>query len=109
MIHIGHCHTVSDTVIWMPGERVLFMGDAFDYRTHPVVRIGNIQNWIRALGRFEKFPARQIVPGHGPLPPPGKKVPRRIQGIFFKAPRPLGGGPPAGGNPRPGRPARPDG
>ncbi len=73
MIYLGHCHTPSDTVVWMPGERVLFAGDAFDYRTHPVVRIGNILNWIKALGRMEKFPARQIVPGHGPLPPRGTK------------------------------------
>ncbi len=84
MIYIGHCHTVSDTVIWMPEERVLFMGDAFDYRTHPVVRIGNIQNWIRALGRLQKFPARQIVPGHGPLPPRGNKCLGEFKEYFLK-------------------------
>ncbi len=73
MIHIGHCHTKSDTVVWMPEERILFAGDVFDYRTHPVVRLGNIGNWIEALDRMKKFPARQIVPGHGPLPPRGTK------------------------------------
>ncbi|MDP6277865.1 MAG: hypothetical protein QGI11_05060, partial [Nitrospinota bacterium] len=44
-------------------------GDAFTYRTQPVVRIGNILNWIDTLNRLLKFPARQIIPGHGPLPP----------------------------------------
>ncbi len=73
MIYIGHCHTKSDTVVWMPEERILFAGDLFDYRTHPVVRLGNIANWIGALDRLKKFPARQIVPGHGPLPPRGTK------------------------------------
>jgi len=73
MISIGHCHTKSDTVIWMPEERVLFAGDAFTYRTQPVVRIGNILNWIDTLDRLKKFPAHQIVPGHGPLPPRGNK------------------------------------
>ena len=73
MIAIGHCHTKSDTVIWMPEEKVLFAGDAFTYRTQPVVRIGNILNWIDTLNRLLKFPARQIIPGHGPLPPRGNK------------------------------------
>ncbi len=84
MISIGHCHTKSDTVIWMPEEKALFMGDAFDYRTHPVVRIGNIMNWIDALDRLKKFPARQIVPGHGPLPPRGNKCLGEFRRYFTK-------------------------
>ncbi|HBK80431.1 MAG TPA: hypothetical protein DDZ83_12325 [Nitrospinae bacterium] len=84
MISIGHCHTKSDTVIWMPDEKVLFMGDAFDYRTHPVVRIGNILNWIGALDQLRKFPARQIVPGHGPLPPRGNRCLTEFKGYLIK-------------------------
>ena len=84
MISIGHCHTKSDTVIWMPDEKVLFMGDAFDYRTHPVVRIGNILNWIGVLDQLRKFPARQIVPGHGPLPPRGNRCLTEFKGYLIK-------------------------
>ncbi|MFP6868452.1 MAG: MBL fold metallo-hydrolase [Nitrospinota bacterium] len=109
MISIGHCHTKSDTVIWMPDEKVLFMGDAFDYRTHPVVRIGNILNWIGVLDQLRKFPARQIVPGHGPLPPPGESMSDRVQGIFDQIAQPHGGGPSERKNPRPGRQKGPDG
>jgi len=84
MISIGHCHTKSDTIIWMPNEKVLFMGDAFDYRTHPVVRLGNILNWIETLGRLKKFQARQIVPGHGPLPPRGNKCLAEFKGYLTR-------------------------
>jgi cyclase len=84
MIAIGQCHTKSDTVIWMPEEKILFTGDAFDYRTHPVVRLGNMSNWIKALDRMKKFPARQIVPGHGPLPPRGNKCLDEFREYFVK-------------------------
>ncbi len=84
MIFIGHCHTKSDTVIWMPEERILFAGDAFTYRTHPVVRIGNILNWTKTLDRLRKFPARQIIPGHGPLPPRGNHCLDEFKGYLTK-------------------------
>ncbi len=84
MMYIGHCHTKSDTVIWMPEEKILFAGDAFDYRTHPVVRLGNMSNWIKALDWLKKFPARQIVPGHGPLPPKGTGCLGELKEYFIK-------------------------
>lgn len=75
MIYIDHCHTKGDTVVWMPNERVLFSGDLLTYRTHPVNRLGNFINWIPALNLLKKkFPAKYIVPGHGPIPPQGTKI-----------------------------------
>ena len=75
MIYIDHCHTKGDSVVWMPKEKVLFAGDLLTYRTHPVNRLGNFMNWIPALDLLKKkFPARHIIPGHGPLPPRGTKI-----------------------------------
>ncbi len=75
MIYIDHCHTKGDSVVWMPKEKVLFAGDLLTYRTHPVNRLGNFMNWIPALDFLKKkFPARHIIPGHGPLPPRGTKI-----------------------------------
>lgn len=75
MIYIDHCHTKGDTVVWMPKEKVLFSGDLLTYRTHPVNRLGNFMNWIPALDLLKKkFPAKHIIPGHGPLPPRGTKI-----------------------------------
>ncbi|MBT3821158.1 MAG: MBL fold metallo-hydrolase, partial [Nitrospinaceae bacterium] len=69
-----HCHTKGDTVVWMPEEGVLFTGDLTTYRTHPVNRLGNFNNWLPALDVLKKFPAKYIVPGHGPLPPKGSSI-----------------------------------
>ncbi|MBI3127852.1 MAG: MBL fold metallo-hydrolase [Candidatus Tectomicrobia bacterium] len=74
MIYIDHCHTLGDTVVWMPEERVLFSGDLLTHRTLPVNRLGNFANWIAALDVLDMFPVRRIVPGHGPLPPAGKGI-----------------------------------
>ncbi|MEK6709364.1 MAG: MBL fold metallo-hydrolase [Nitrospinota bacterium] len=74
MIYIDHCHTLGDSVVWMPEERVLFAGDLLDNRTLPVNRLGNFANWIAAMDILEMFPAKRIIPGHGPLPGPGKAV-----------------------------------
>lgn len=68
MVHIGHCHTKGDTVVWMPEEKILFTGDLLDYRTHPVARLGRFGNWIDAIPRLKEFPAERLVPGHGPIP-----------------------------------------
>ncbi len=68
MVYIDHCHTKGDTVVWMPEEGVLFAGDLLTYRTHPVNRLGDFNNWLPALGFLKKFPAKYIVPGHGPIP-----------------------------------------
>lgn len=74
MVYIDHCHTKSDTVIWMPRERVLFSGDLLTYRTLPVNRLGNFLTWIDAMAVLKKFPAQYVVPGHGPIPPKGNKI-----------------------------------
>ena len=74
LVYIDHCHTKGDSVVWMPEEGVLFAGDLLCYRTHPVNRLGDFMNWIPALDVLKKFPAKHIVPGHGPLPPRGNAI-----------------------------------
>lgn len=70
-IHLWHpgttAHTVGDTVVFLPKERVLFAGDiAFHYVT-PLAFQGHIGNWIKVAGRLLKYDADVIVPGHGPI------------------------------------------
>lgn len=75
MIYIDHCHTKGDSVVWMPNEKLLFAGDLLTHRTHPVNRLGDFMNWTPALNLLKKkFPAKYIIPGHGPLPPRGTKI-----------------------------------
>ena len=85
MVHIGHCHTKGDTVVWMPEEKILFTGDLLDYRTHPVARLGNFGNWIDAIRKLKKFPARYLIPGHGPIPTqPAPKAWDEFRGYMMK-------------------------
>ena len=84
LIYIDHCHTKGDSVIWMPKEKVLFAGDLLTYKTHPVNRLGNFHNWISAFKILEEFPAKHIIPGHGPMPPTGKKIIQDNKKMFLK-------------------------
>jgi len=84
IVYIGHCHTKGDSVVWMPEERVLFTGDLLDYRTQPVNRLGNFENWIAAFSLLKQFPARRIVPGHGPIPARTAGVWEEFRGYFTR-------------------------
>lgn len=70
-IHLWHpggpAHTVGDTTLYLPKEKVLFAGDiAFHYVT-PLAFQGHVGNWIKAADRLLAFEADVIVPGHGPI------------------------------------------
>jgi cyclase len=70
-IHLWHpgmtAHTVGDTAVFLPRERVLFTGDiAFHYVT-PLAFQGHVGNWIKAADRLLRFDADTLVPGHGPI------------------------------------------
>jgi glyoxylase-like metal-dependent hydrolase (beta-lactamase superfamily II) len=67
LIDMGHSHTFSDQVIWIPERRVLFAGDLFEYRFFPIVPSPDVHigNWIAALERLEAMAPQVVVPGHG--------------------------------------------
>jgi len=63
----GPAHTVGDTAVYLPREKVLFSGDiAFHYVT-PLAFQGHVGNWIKAADRLLTFDAEVLVPGHGPV------------------------------------------
>lgn len=60
-------HTVGDSVVFLPKEKILFAGDlAFHYVT-PLAFQGHVGHWITALDRLLEFDADTIVPGHGAI------------------------------------------
>lgn len=67
LIEIGHAHTFSDQVVWVPERRVLFAGDLFEYRFFPIVPNPDVHigNWIAALERLRAMEPEIVVPGHG--------------------------------------------
>jgi cyclase len=66
IIKIGG-HTAATSVIWMPNERILFVGDAVWVDQHPYMAQANSKEWLDGLTYIRKFKADQIVPGRGPV------------------------------------------
>lgn len=70
MLPLPDCHTPADCVIWVPADRVLFVGDIFGWGLIPWQ--GNLkpekqEHMVDAFERLIGFDAKWIVPGHGPL------------------------------------------
>jgi glyoxylase-like metal-dependent hydrolase (beta-lactamase superfamily II) len=66
VIHFGTAHTPGDSVVWLPGERVLFSGDmVYVDRLLGVIPVSSVKSWIAAFDAMAKLGPKTIVPGHG--------------------------------------------
>jgi glyoxylase-like metal-dependent hydrolase (beta-lactamase superfamily II) len=80
LIEVGPAHTRGDTLVHVPGERVLFSGDIVFCGAHPIAWAGPVSNWIAACERILRLDPAVIVPGHGPLAGPADV--RELQAYF---------------------------
>ncbi|MEC4018570.1 MBL fold metallo-hydrolase [Streptomyces sp. H27-D2] len=71
LIHPGISHTVGDTLVWLPEQRILFTGDLTFNGGTPFVLMGSLSGSLRALDRLRALDALIVVPGHGPVTDPG--------------------------------------
>jgi cyclase len=67
LIEVGPAHTLGDTLVHVPGERVVFTGDILFIGGHPIMWAGPMRNWLRACDRILEMDVETIVPGHGPI------------------------------------------
>ncbi len=67
LIEVGPAHTRGDTLVHIPGDRVVFTGDILFIGGHPIMWAGPTSNWLRALDRILAMDVETIVPGHGPI------------------------------------------
>ena len=66
-IELGAAHTASDSIVWVPEERVLFAGDLIGVRSHLNLTRGfPPENWLAFLDRMADLGPTHVVPGHGP-------------------------------------------
>ncbi|BBC30316.1 hypothetical protein SGFS_016100 [Streptomyces graminofaciens] len=70
LLHFGPAHTRSDTVVWLPDERVLFTGDIVMPGCTPFVLMGTVEGSLATLERLRGLGAATVVGGHGPLAGP---------------------------------------
>lgn len=61
----GKGHTESDIVMWLPQEKILFVGDILFVGRHPWLGDGDITDWTSYLKDLKKLNANFIIPGHG--------------------------------------------
>jgi cyclase len=60
-------HTFSDVVLYLPKEKIAFMGDLLFVNMHPYLASGSPEQWKQSLAEVEGLEAKIVVPGHGPV------------------------------------------
>ncbi len=66
LIFVGG-HTPATSVVWLPQEKVCFVGDILWVDQHPYMAQGNTLEWLAALELIRNLGADYLVPGHGPV------------------------------------------
>lgn len=66
VVHPGRGHTKGDTVVWLPGERVLFAGDLVEYGAAAYAGDAHLADWPRTLEVLRALAPARLVPGRGP-------------------------------------------
>ena len=67
VFHVGTGHTDGDLILFLPRERIAFLGDLFFNRALPNAQDSFLLPWIATLGAILKLEADVFVPGHGPV------------------------------------------
>jgi cyclase len=67
LIDVGPAHSAGDTIVHVPGARVVYTGDIVFAGATPVVWHGPFANWLAACELLLGLDADTIVPGHGPV------------------------------------------
>ena len=62
---LGRGHTAGDVVLFLPQEKVAFLGDLLFHGTLPNIRNGFSLEWINTLEAVLALGATRFVPGHG--------------------------------------------
>ena len=66
-ITYGGGHTVSDSLLYLPDDRIAFMGDLLFVDCHLYIADGNPKELFRIFDRVQGLDAKVLVPGHGPV------------------------------------------
>ena len=70
----GPAHTREDQGIYLPAEKILFVGDLVENRSFPVLPFfpphdtdGDAREWMAVLEQLRRMDVDTVVPGHGEL------------------------------------------
>lgn len=62
---LGRAHTGGDLVVYLPGEKVLFMSEAYLNRVFPAMRSAYPSEWVAMIEAAQAMDVDIYVPGHG--------------------------------------------
>ncbi|MDF1878874.1 MBL fold metallo-hydrolase [Sulfurimonas sp. SAG-AH-194-C20] len=66
--NIGYkAHTDSDVTVYIPSEKIVFVGDLVFNDRLPSIRDGNLKGWVEALDEILLLDVEYIVGGHGTM------------------------------------------
>lgn len=66
-IDMGPGHTASDTIVYLPAEKVVFCGDLVLQGLPPNTLGGSMENYLKSLEFLIELDAETYVTGHGPV------------------------------------------
>ena len=70
LLHVAPAHSAGDIVVFLPRQRVVFLGDLLttDEATFPIIHVGgSSEGWIQSLRAVLALRADTYVAGHGGL------------------------------------------
>ncbi|MEM7482528.1 MAG: MBL fold metallo-hydrolase [Acidobacteriota bacterium] len=62
---LGRGHTRGDAILFLPEEKIVFLGDLLFHRTLPNLNDGFSKEWIATLEKVLELEPATVVPGHG--------------------------------------------
>ena len=67
LISFTNGHTGSDTIMYLPEDRIIFMSDLLFVHCHPYLADGDPEQLLSILSQIQRLDAEIFVPGHGPV------------------------------------------
>ena len=80
IMQLGRGHTKGDTVVWVPGERVLYSGDLVECDAACYTGDAYLADWPGTLDNLAALDPGKLVPGRGPALDTPQKV---MQGLDY--------------------------
>lgn len=72
LISFGDGHTPSDLFMYLPKEKIAFMGDLLFIQMHPWLGESKPMNWVNYLNKVQALGINIYIPGHGPAGSPAE-------------------------------------
>jgi glyoxylase-like metal-dependent hydrolase (beta-lactamase superfamily II) len=65
ILFLGRAHTGGDLAVWLPRQKVLYLGEIFLNRVFPAMRSAYPSEWLATVDKALAMNADVYIPGHG--------------------------------------------